>query len=74
MGQFDRPIDFFPDVEAQAFFKNWSRKSERVELPILAARIDVGGEGADEIGVDVATQGRFIQIGVVDATDGRAET
>ena len=70
MGQFDRPIDFFSDVEAQAFFKNRSRKSKRVELSVLAARIDVGGKGADEISIDIATQGRFIQIGVVDATDG----
>jgi hypothetical protein len=42
-----------------------------MKFAIFAARTHIGGQRMDEIRINVPTQGRFIQIDVVDAADDR---
>jgi hypothetical protein len=44
-----------------------------MKFAIFAARTHIGGQRMDEIRINVPTQGRFIQIDVVDAADDRTK-
>ena len=68
---FDRAIDFFADLDSQRLFEDRPGESKRMKFAIFAARTHIGGQRMDEIRINVPTQGRFIQIDVVDAADDR---
>src|ERR1700723_526835 len=68
------PIDFFADPHTDLVVEDRARIRERMELAVLAARIDVRRKRVDKLPVDVAAYGRFVEILIADTADDGLKT